>query len=605
LVSVALIYSVFKTGFLMSGNLSMLERMRAVNTANTGSILVCRNAERFGGIRAIQSRAVALGFAFEVVVNDENLWILHHHGDWPADGGARLCFENGDFILSTGFFCFRGDSGSGALRNFYNDFDASEPSSKETIGHFVVVVKKNHTIFCLTDQLSTCKIYRDVSSVVFSTSFLLIAGLIGGLSIDRQGCYEYAWNGVTSGERTFLDQVCTVPLNHVLVIRGEVTSFRPTDLSLRTSEAAGFSVDELVEFQLNGIRSVISSYANLFGDRVNLSMSGGYDSRLLLALLLEAGVRPNVFTYGAAADPEVRVVEAIAAGEGLPLKKIDKNEDEPPDDQFYDIVCENLRLFDGWKAYGSIFDNGVDALDRAERVKMDHVKINGSGGEIYRNFFYLLNSVYSTKEVVWSFYAGYSPSWCTSYFDVDEYEQIIAENISSAIGANQNNLERAEVEMIYPLFRTRFWTARDVSLNLGFGPALFPFMEPRAVAGTFDIPIKWKSHGRFEGRMIRRINPRLAGYPSSYGYSFASDPSLPVIMKDLTTYLRPPYLRKFSYRLQHFYGKRYSWPIEKESLSRVIDISFPFMRPFFHVEKINDADVLGRVATMEFICQKT
>jgi asparagine synthase (glutamine-hydrolysing) len=472
------------------------------------------------------------------------------------------------------------------------------------MGHFVVLIKKNNNIYCMTDQLSTCKIFGDTSLEILSTSFLLIAMLVGDPIVDSQGCYEYAWNAVTFGERTFLNQVRTVRLNHALVIDGDIISLEAADLVLSTAETDGYSLDDLVDFQLGGIRSVIRTYADVFGDSISLSMSGGYDSRLLLALLLEAGVRPSLFTYGGADDPEVRLVESIATSEGLRLEKVDKDAiSDPPQDQFRDIVHENLRLFDGWKVYGSIFDNGADALDRAERVNNNRVKVNGSGGEIYRNFFYLPDKEYPVRQVVWSFYSRYAPFWCTAIFNEDQYEKVIADSILDSIGATGTLLDRAQVEMVYPLFRTRFWTARDVCVNLGFGPTLFPFMEPRSVAGTFNIPIKWKSHGLFEGRMIRRINPRLAAYPSSYGHSFKTDPSLLTRTKYLTTYLRPPYLRKFSYRVQHVGKKKHEWPVEASLLSRVLDTSFPFMRPFFHVEKITDPDVLDRVATMELICE--
>jgi len=588
----------------MSCNLPLLERLRSIHTARTGSIVVCRNPDRFGGIRFIQSRAAAWGFVFEVLIKNENLCILHHKGDRAADGASCISFENGDVILSTGVFCFRGNTGPAALESFYVDFDTSNPSVDETIGHFVLVLRKNGKIFCLTDQLSTCKIFCDCSKELFSTSFLVVASLIDGLSINPQGCYEYAWNGVAFGERTFLNEVGTVRVNHALVIDDEVASVQLTDPFPRTSEGVGLSLDDLVDCHLGRMRSIVGTYARVLGDHISLSLSAGYDSRLLLALLLEAGVRPDVFTYGPPDDPEVKIVEAITTGENVPLQKIDKAAaGERLRGQFEHVVLENFRLFDGWKVYGSIFDDGMDALDRAERVENSHVKMNGSGGEIYRNFFYLPDRKYSIKKVVWSFYSRHQPSWCTNVFQEDEYEQNIADSVLSAIGLTSPLLDRAEVEMVYPLFRTRFWTARDVCVNLGFGPALFPFMEPRVVGGTFDIPIKWKSHGLFQGRMIRRINPRLAAYPSSYGHSFATDPGLRTKAGYLTTYLRPPYVRKFSYRLQHLRGHEHLWLSRSKVLSQVIDTSFPFTRPFFHVESITDPDLLERIATMEFVCE--
>ena len=113
----------------MSCKVSLLERMRTVDTARTGSILVCRNPDRYGGIRAIQSRGATWGFDFEVLINSVNLCILYHHGNMATNGGARVCLENGDIILSTGVFCFRGNKGLRALKEFYENFDTSKPNA--------------------------------------------------------------------------------------------------------------------------------------------------------------------------------------------------------------------------------------------------------------------------------------------------------------------------------------------------------------------------------------------------------------------------------------------------------------------------------------------
>ncbi|MBF0126483.1 MAG: hypothetical protein HQM02_04645, partial [Magnetococcales bacterium] len=41
-----------------------------------------------------------------------------------------------------------------------------------------------------------------------------------------------------------------------------------------------------------------------------------------------------------------------------------------------------------------------------------------------------------------------------------------------------------------------------------------------------------------------------------------------------------------------------------EWLERVLDTSFPFMRPLFQVEGIHDPEVYNRVATMEYLFQQ-
>ena len=53
---------------------------------------------------------------------------------------------------------------------------------------------------------------------------------------------------------------------------------------------------------------------------------------------------------------------------------------------------------------------------------------------------------------------------------------------------------------------------------LGYG--LVPFAEPRLALAACQLPLEHKAHGRFEAEMIRRLSPRLAAYPSNYGYRF-------------------------------------------------------------------------------------
>lgn len=583
----------------MFGDTSTLEAMKAIGTARSGAILVCRDHNRFGDIAALQAQTASLGFAFGAVSVNGEASILYHGGE--SEGTGCLVVENGDYVVATGMFFFRGEAGINALQRFYDHLDPDRPEISETMGHFTLAVRKHGKCLLMTDALSTCKFYIDPQKQLISSSFLVVAALSGSGGIDAQGCYEYAWNGVAFGERTFLDGVRTLPVRQGLLLEREGGA---RDLRMPVLEAPQYEtlpLEERVDRQLDGIRAIIELYVRRFGDRINLSMSGGYDSRLLLALLLEAGIRPKLFVYGQPANAEVQIVATMARGENLSLMTVDKGAVPPPAERAYAaVVAENSRLFDGWKVYGSIFDGGADALDRIRRVEDGHVKINGSGGEIYRNFFYLWDRPFSVREIVWSFYGRYAPSWCTERFRSLDYEDKVSDSILFAIGATDPILDRSQVELVYPLFRTRYWTARDVALNLRFGPALFPYMEPRAIAGTSTIPIAWKSHGSFEGRMIRRVHPRLAAYPSTYGRTFAADPGLWSRAKSLTTYARPPRLRKYSYRFQHMRGHSdglRGW------ITHVVDPSFPHMSNFFHMSKIADDEVFERVATMEYICQ--
>lgn len=175
----------------------------------------------------------------------------------------------------------------------------------------------------------------------------------------------------------------------------------------------------------------------------------------------------------------------------------------------------------------------------------------------------------------------------------------------AAVGSGeQRKLSRAEVELLYPLVRGRYWTARDVPINQDFGHCVFPFIEPELIKGTSDIPIALKSYGVFEGRMINYLSPSLAAYPSNYGFSFDIDPPTSYRIKAQTTYRRPPRIRRYTHRLKQLRRQQRPYFLQDNYIASVIDADFPHMRRYFKIDKINDVDILNRVVTMEYVCHR-
>jgi hypothetical protein len=78
--------------------------------------------------------------------------------------------------------------------------------------------------------------------------------------------------------------------------------------------------------------------------------------------------------------------------------------------------------------------------------------------------------------------------------------------------------------MLYVLLRVRYWMGHNTSIQNLRTCALIPLVEPVFAVPSWDIPIDEKPLGRFEAALIRRLNPRLAGYDSVYGYDFRGEP---------------------------------------------------------------------------------
>ncbi|MGB5201196.1 MAG: hypothetical protein WBR56_14990, partial [Sedimenticolaceae bacterium] len=242
--------------------------------------------------------------------------------------------------------------------------------------------------------------------------------------------------------------------------------------------------------------------------------------------------------------------------------------------------------------------------DRLKRHLDGQIPLNGSLGEIYRNFFYMPDRSSSTGAVVSTFYSQYNPKAFTQRFDETEYRSAMQAAMREAIGAESDELERSQVEELYPKFRGRFWTGRDAQINQRFGTMFFPYLEPAAISNTAKIPIRFKDLGFLQGRMIARINPRLADYPSDYGFPLDGPRPLTYRLKTFLGTQRPPTLRKLSFRITHRRQEPRTGPLSPTYLSRVIDLEFPILRALFNIEGVNSANQYGLIATLEYLGQR-
>ena len=356
---------------------------------------------------------------------------------------------------------------------------------------------------------------------------------------------------------------------------------------------------------MSQLERVFEPIARNYPDSLRLSFSGGFDSRLMLANLLKFGARPTLFVYGNEQDEDVRIARLICKAEGLPLEVIDKALMPSVDpDAFASETEENFFAFDGWKVETPLFDFGADRRDRLNRHVGGQVPLNGGLGEIYRNFHYMPDRASSTGAVVSTFYSRYDPRAFTDRFSAAVYRSNMSRAMREAIGAESDRLNRSQVEELYPKLRGRFWTGRDAQTNQRFGAMFFPYLEHAAISNTAKIPIRFKDLGYLQGRMIGRINSRLANYPSDYGFSLDGPRPLKYRLKTYLGTQRPHVVRKLSFRLTKRRKEPRAGALTAGYLSRVIDLEFPVMRKLFRIEAINSVTQYGLIATLEYLAKR-
>ena len=520
-----------------------------------------------------------------------------------CDGGESVVMrENGEFCAVIGTLLYCHATGLPALERLLSDFKSGTIQRSSLHGHYCVLIGTGDAIEVFTDPFGIYPVWKNTDNNVVSSSFLAISDAMDGVTVDTQAAYEYVFQGATYGGASVFREIDLFDCHSILRF-GPSVETKPWGPTPAAAELGLSDADRLAR-NLANLRAYYDAIVSCFGDRIDTALSGGYDSRLTLALLLERGATPSIHVYGRPEDGDVTVAKHVAANEGFALSHVDKSTFAPvePDD-FADVIERKFLAFHCHPPDG-LFENGSDLDTRTELSRGGRLMLNGGGGEVFRNYFYLPDRPFSIRQILWAFYSRFDPATCTGLFDPERYYRALEDKIRKTLGVVGNRLSRRDVERVYPEFRCRFWMGRNNSVNNRLGPALTPLIDENVVPDTLGLPLKIKNFGRFEARMINAINPLLAAYQTVYGHGLAGDPPLQRILKDLKTYIRPPIVRRFTYRLKHRRPVPRPYWLSDDYVGRVLDLEFPYARRLFDMTRVCDNEQYNCICTLELLLEK-
>lgn len=542
-----------------------------------------------------------IGMPAPVLIRGED-YVLAVYPKRQASEPALRQFPNGDFVFACGTLIYQNMVGRPAAEAFYRDCGARSAPRDKALGHYAVILRKGGQTRIIPDSFGGFQVFYDADHRIASSSFLAIAFALARVTLGIQGAYEYVFNGVVSGNATLFDEVLIAPVNSTIEVGKQRFEIRHHPLAVPTMVSAE-PCEAMVAQSMELLDRYFAAVEQSFGDRVTCALSGGYDSRLILAFLRRHGINPRVYVYGSPDDKDVGLARAIAEGEGFALEVVDKEKQLSfSASEFGAVACDNFFASDGY-TWGGIFSNGAERGQRASRVSGNAIALNGGGGEIWRNFFYLPDRPYSPREFLWSFYSQFDPETCTSAFAQEAYFRRLEDKLEELIGRPQPSLPRSLVEWLYHFFRCRAWDGRINNINNTFGHVALPFLERPVTEHASVIPIGWKNHGAYEAELIRRADRRLASYPSGYGHDFSGPPPLSRRLADYATFVRPPWLRRFSYRVKNRMRRAGELPdyLRQEYRDAALPGGVQVMNELFQVDRIADPGQLARILSLEYL----
>lgn len=467
----------------------------------------------------------------------------------PGQGNVEDCIVQTAWgtACCVGPLWFRGHFGRRALTALLDEVRATgRLDENELRGNFALFISTGEHTWLLNDALGFVRIYVSADGCFFSTSWLAACAYLQRVEVDAASAVEYVLLGAAHSRHSVARGVDLVPLGQAHDLKRRSTWQRFPDGFVDSRLPAFATADEAVEAIAEHLRIVATEVASAFPGRVNTALSGGFDSRLIVAGLLAAGVEPRLFVYGDDDFADVAIARKVAGATNLALEVTDKqvmNCSLPVPD--IESLEQSALFFDGLPNDG-IHDPGADRRTRLRQTGDGCIALNGGGGEIFRNFFHLPNHAFPAHDIVKAFYRGFSRDTFREPGGLESYEARLAASMMDVLGVSAlggERLSRAQVELLYPLFRCHYWMGVNNSVAVRHGYYATPLVDLKTVRMALRLPLRWKNAGSFQSRLIAALHPGIAAQPSAYGFGFDAGPDWKARLAEWATRARPVALR--------------------------------------------------------------
>jgi hypothetical protein len=471
-----------------------------------------------------------------------------------GSGGALAADKNtGSWLLSTGTWFHNDGYSSGSesrLLQRYFEIGAKR-LARELEGFFVLILGDAETreVLVLTDLVGSCHCFQRSlgDTIVLSGSSLLLASL-DVCHLDSVGCQEFIYTGIIYEDRTCQQEVRKLrPATVYRFADGKQKSeeryWLATDLRLGSLRGRA-AVDRLWETATGAAKRIRALYSSPVCD-----LTGGYDSRSLVAAFLGAGLRCSTAVSGSEDSADVRISVSLASEMGLPHVH-----NQPLRHVSFEQAKACLPLTDG--EYDLVDYAQIREIHRTLAQQFD-ISINGSFGEVARGYWWelLLPRIgarvrLDSRKLAKKRYAAHQ--FDSSVFppeqrlDLIEHFVAVIERTNAGLNGFPNTFQ---MDHAYIMMRMQRWQGRIASSTNQIWPCLSPFMFRSILETMLETGpmLRWRS--LMIRKMLARFSPVMAAFPLEHGF-----PAQPSTWKNFYKFL--PLANYFSAKIAGKLGFR-------------------------------------------------
>lgn len=463
-------------------------------------------------------------------------------------------YATGDFIIAVGTFIYKNAMGTDALTKFFHDFSPDDEALRkigdEILGHYCVILNKNERIHFFNDSAGLYHVFlSETEGILISNSYLAILSVLNEKTVSKQEIYEFIFRGAFYGGKTLCQEVSMIDCNKVLVFDGKTLNknIRNTCIGSATKNNDNLKIN--LDIMLQNLRAYFQVIKKHFDGSITSDLTAGYDTRLINCLLKDQSIRHCSAVAGDEDDIDVQIAQEIAMNEHVNLTIYDRENEIRACDNTRKLLLDAYYVCDGIAT--EVIPSGPAIVGYCkERSKLSKLTIGGGGGENIRAYGKWSQSKPITiLDFLRKHYSNIDTTYCND-FDIAEFYTNLGEKIKANLQIKRDCLYPHEIQMLYQTFRMRYWGGRGLSAYNQISYYLAPFADPRIALAALAIPTRFKKNAALQRKMIRKLDSRLASYPSDSGYSFSRIGSLKycVVMTRKT-------VRSYRERVRSYVGK--------------------------------------------------
>jgi hypothetical protein len=437
----------------------------------------------------------------------------------------------GNWLMAIGTWFHRDGYASGQETRLLEEYRKSGARglADNLEGFFIIAVfdARESALYLITDIVGSCHCFLHPvgDCIAISNSSLLLAGLSSG-RLDPIACQEFLATGVIYEGRSLFHGVQKLaPASIYRFARGfldsrqaywQIANVSPDSLDLLQASRA------LWEALTESARRIQRRFPHLVCD-----LTGGYDSRALVAAFHGAGIRAPTVVTGPPASPDVVISRDLAAMASLPHLHLEKHREVT-----IQKIQRAIPLTDG--EYDIIEYSGVQQIHET-LSRQFRISINGSFGELARGYWWELLfphtgekrplpicEVAARRYAVGAYDLSLFPKECR--LDLVEHFANVMESTIQGVSDRPNTMQ---MDQVYLGMRMHRWQGRIASSTNRIWPCLSPFM----FRSVLEIMLAAQTRARRGSLLIRQMlsesNPAWANAPLEDG-----TPCLPVTWKN-------------------------------------------------------------------------